>query len=147
MMPKAKINHPPVRVLDAGNVILVNNSSLSPVPKMCLCSVPLPPHCYVCKRGHCQCVKGITPDYAAHSVKAQRASLHRTNGYFLFFFRKNKKKSQMSKCLWSPLHSLFKVVDLKCLSLVKYPHQREEPAPQRCIKSREFKGTRSVAII
>ena len=65
---------------------------------------------------------------------------------FFFFFRK-KKKSQMSECIWSPLHSLFRVVDLKCLSLVKYPRQREEPPPQRCIENRELKGTQNVAII
>ena len=42
IIPKGKLNHPAVSVLDAENIILINNPSLVPVSKMCLCAVVLP---------------------------------------------------------------------------------------------------------
>lgn len=146
-MPKGKLNHPPVRVLDAGNVILVNNSSLSlqfqNVPLLSALASTL---LCVWERALAVCQGHHT--WLRSPLYKRPKGLTAQDKWMLFFFReKKKKKSQMSECLWSPLQSLFRVVDLKCLSLVKYPRQREEPPPQRCIKSREFKGKRNVAII
>lgn len=72
-IPKGKLNHPAVRVLDAENVILGKNPNLSPISKgtfaQCFCSQG----CMV--GGYWQYINGITPDYEPSFEKKKKNSV------------------------------------------------------------------------
>lgn len=139
MIPKRKVNHPAVRVLDAETIIWVNNPSVSPIPKASLCSMALPQMlCRAERNGSISIASHLTMNSALQKLSE---TTFRKICFVLFFF----SKTDSLTCVWSPPHSLCKTVNLKCLSLVKHSWQREEPPS--CIRNREFKGTRSIVVV